>query len=285
MELSSEDALRLNVMLANRPLAIRIHESSMTLYGLLETGEASIRLNPVANPDRYLLAVRSFLSEKALGNPGGYPLYLQRWTRQGQMREQSLEQLLMLGDPTAVFAVVCAEGIGPEIARRAWSRSARLCLWLPAPKAAALVALCAATLYAGLAGFSLPTQRALCMLALALGGLLLNRGPALGRTLALALLLVTLGAPAAVLSAGFWLSFGAVAAILYGVLGRLARPRPLAGLARVQGYVALAIAPLLLLWGLEVSLLAPLVNLVAVPLFSLLLVPLSLLAVALLLLC
>ncbi|MEW7980607.1 MAG: sulfur reduction protein DsrS [gamma proteobacterium symbiont of Phacoides pectinatus] len=120
MELSSEDALRLNVMLANRPLAIRIHESSMTLYGLLETGEASIRLNPMANPEKYLLAVRSFLSEKALGNPGGYPLYLQRWTRQGQMREQSLEQLLMLGDPTAVFAVVCAEGIGPEIARRAW---------------------------------------------------------------------------------------------------------------------------------------------------------------------
>ena len=96
MELSGEDTLRLNVMLANNPLAIRIHESSMTLYGLLESGEATVKLNPTGNIDKYLGTVRSFLSEKALGNPGGYPLYLQRWTRQGQMREQSLEQLLLL---------------------------------------------------------------------------------------------------------------------------------------------------------------------------------------------
>ena len=47
-ELSSEDALRLNVLLANNPLAIRIHESSMTLYGLLEDGESSsIRTAPM----------------------------------------------------------------------------------------------------------------------------------------------------------------------------------------------------------------------------------------------
>lgn len=120
MELSSEDALRLNVLLANKPLAVRIHESSMTLYGLLESGEATVKLNPQGDEEKYLKEVRAFLSEKTLGNPGGYPLYLQRWTRQGQMHEESLEQLLLLGDPTAVFAVVCAEGITEEIARRAW---------------------------------------------------------------------------------------------------------------------------------------------------------------------
>ncbi|MES9956536.1 MAG: sulfur reduction protein DsrS [Sedimenticola sp.] len=120
MELTSEDALRLNVLLANKPLAIRIHESSMTLYGLLESGEATVKLNPEGGDEKYLKVVRAFLSEKALGSPGGYPLYLQRWTRQGQMREQSLEQLLQLGDPQAVFAVVCAEGLTVELARRAW---------------------------------------------------------------------------------------------------------------------------------------------------------------------
>lgn len=120
MPLSSEDALRLNVMLANKPLAVRIHEPSMTLFGLMGESEVSVRLNPNEPEERYLKAVRAFLSEHALGSPGGYPLYLQRWTRMGRMREESLEQLLLLGDPTAVFAVVCAEGLTVELARRAW---------------------------------------------------------------------------------------------------------------------------------------------------------------------
>lgn len=120
MHLSSEDELRLNVLLANKPLAIRIHESSMTVYAMLRDGEASVSLNSAGNNDRYLKLVRAFLSERALGSPGGYPLYLQRWTRMGQMREESLEQLLLLGDATAVFAVVCAGGLTDEIARRAW---------------------------------------------------------------------------------------------------------------------------------------------------------------------
>ena len=120
MEISSEDALRLNVLLANVPRAIRIHESSMTLYGLFETGESSVKLNPSCSDEKYLKLIRAFLSDRALGSPGGYPFYLQRWTRMGRMREDSLERLLLLGDPSAVFAVVCAEGLTSELARRAW---------------------------------------------------------------------------------------------------------------------------------------------------------------------
>lgn len=120
MELSSEDALRLNVLLANNPLAIRIHESNMTLHGLLQESEATVTLNPSGNSEKYLQLVRAFLSGYALGNPGGYPLYLQRWTRQGKMRAESMKKLLLLGEPAAVFAVVCAEGLTDELARRAW---------------------------------------------------------------------------------------------------------------------------------------------------------------------
>lgn len=120
MELSSEDALRLNVLLANKPLAIRIDESKMTLHGLLQESEATVKLNPSGNSEKYLHLVRAFLSGYALGNPGGYPLYLQRWTRQGKMRAESMERLLLLGEPAAVFAVVCAEGLTDELARRAW---------------------------------------------------------------------------------------------------------------------------------------------------------------------
>ena len=119
-ELTHEDALRLNVLLANKPQAVRINESSMTLFGLLGDGETSIKLNPNCPDGRYLKQVRSVLSERALGNPAGYPLYLQRWTRMGRMRDESLKELLKLGDPEAVFAVVCAEGLTDELARRAW---------------------------------------------------------------------------------------------------------------------------------------------------------------------
>ena len=58
MEISSEDALRLNVLLANGPRAIRIHESSMTLYGLLESGESSVKLNPSCSDEKYLKLIR-----------------------------------------------------------------------------------------------------------------------------------------------------------------------------------------------------------------------------------
>ncbi|MEA3639644.1 MAG: sulfur reduction protein DsrS [Lamprobacter sp.] len=121
MELSSEDQLRLNVLLASRPQAIRIDESRLIVYGLSERGEAKVALNPSgAALEAYLRAVKELISGYILGSPGGYPVYLRRWTRMGQMRDQSLEQLLMLGESEAVVAAVGSPGLTPELARRAW---------------------------------------------------------------------------------------------------------------------------------------------------------------------
>jgi len=120
MDLSHEDALRLNVLLANKPQAIRIDESSMTLYGLSEKGEAKISLNPNCRDDLYLRKVREMLSGHVQGSPGGYPIYLKRWSRMGQTRDENLDQLLLLGEPEAVVAVTCASGLNDELARRAW---------------------------------------------------------------------------------------------------------------------------------------------------------------------
>ncbi|MGB5493041.1 MAG: sulfur reduction protein DsrS [Sedimenticolaceae bacterium] len=120
MELSPQDALRLNVLLANRPQAIRINESTMTVFGLSEQGESQIQLNPTGRDDQYLKQVKELLSGHVLGSPGGYPVYLQRWTRMGQMRDDSLERMLLLGEPEAVVATVCAQGLTDELARRAW---------------------------------------------------------------------------------------------------------------------------------------------------------------------
>jgi hypothetical protein len=120
IELTSEDALRLNVLLANPLQAVRIDESAMKVYALSDQGEASVKLNPNGREDQYLKRVRELLSSQVLGSPGGYPVFLRRWTRMGQARDNSLEQLLLLGEPEAVVAVVHAGGLTDEIARRAW---------------------------------------------------------------------------------------------------------------------------------------------------------------------
>ena len=120
MDLTPEDALRINVLLASPIEAIRLDESRMTLFALSEKGEAKVKLNPNCRDDSYLRRVRETLSSHVLGSPGGYPVYLKRWTRMGQARDEVLESLLMLGEPEAVVAVVNATGITDELARRAW---------------------------------------------------------------------------------------------------------------------------------------------------------------------
>lgn len=120
MELSSEDLLRLNVLLANDIEAIRIDEQSMTVHGLARGSEARVPLNPNCRPEKYLRLVREMLSSHVLGSPGGYPVFLQRWTRMGQARETRLDKLLLLGEPEAVTAVAGASGLSNDLARRAW---------------------------------------------------------------------------------------------------------------------------------------------------------------------
>ncbi len=120
MELSSEDLLRLNVLLANDVEAIRIDEGSMTVYGLSRGNEARIALRPNCRAEQYLKRVREMLSSHVLGSPGGYPVFLQRWTRMGQARDAQLDKLLLLGEPEAVIAVAGASGLSDDLARRTW---------------------------------------------------------------------------------------------------------------------------------------------------------------------
>lgn len=120
MPLSSEDNLRLNVMLASGVDAIRIDEGKMIVYGINGRDEARVQLNPTCKDEQYLRQVRELLSGHVLGSPGGYPVFLKRWTRMGQMKDESLADLLKLGEPEAVMAVVCAAGLNCELARLAW---------------------------------------------------------------------------------------------------------------------------------------------------------------------
>lgn len=139
----------------------------------------------------------------------------------------------------------------------------------------------AATAYALLAGFSVPTQRTLVMLLAGLAAVWLRRSLPPSHVLSLALILVLVHDPHAVLAAGFWLSFLAVAAIFWGV-GSLLAPRPLLrSFLTTQGAVSVALVPVTVpLFG-SVSLIAPVANLLAIPLFSGVLVPGTLLSLAL----
>ncbi|HFD92230.1 MAG TPA: DNA internalization-related competence protein ComEC/Rec2, partial [Gammaproteobacteria bacterium] len=143
-------------------------------------------------------------------------------------------------------------------------------------RAAALAALASATLYAALAGFSVPTRRALIMVAVAMGVVLLQLRWRRSDALVLALWGVLLWDPLSVMEAGFWLSFAAVAVILYAMGGQGERRRHWWRRGRLHGAVALGLAPLSLLFFQQQPLLAPVANLVAVPWVSLLVVPMVL---------
>ncbi|MFZ2450285.1 MAG: DNA internalization-related competence protein ComEC/Rec2 [Methylovulum miyakonense] len=161
-----------------------------------------------------------------------------------------------------------------------WARTGVLA-WSP-PRVAAVVALAAGIFYAALAGFSVPTQRAVVMLAVLMLGIIWQRPVRPFHTLMLALFAVLVYDPLAVLSPGFWLSYGAVAVIVYAVSGRLGRLGFWREMLYVNGYTSLGLAPLLLFFFQQVSVCAPLANAFAVPVISFLLVPLALIATLLL---
>ena len=120
MALSAEDNLRLNVLLAQELHAVRIDESKMIVFALTAKGEARVPLNAIGKDEAYIKEIKSLFSTHVMGSPGGYPVYLKRWTRMGQARDESLAQLLLLGEPEAVVAAVHASGLTDELAARAW---------------------------------------------------------------------------------------------------------------------------------------------------------------------
>ena len=162
-----------------------------------------------------------------------------------------------------------------------WRRSIRLTLELPARKAAAMAGLLAALVYALLSGFSVPAQRTVYMLATVAAALLSSRNVSPSQLLAAALIAVLLLDPWAVLAPGFWLSFGAVALILFVTANRLGRAHWLVEYGRVQWAMTIGLIPPLLALFQQVSLVSPIANAFAIPLVSFVVVPLTLLGTVL----
>ncbi|MEX0962596.1 MAG: DNA internalization-related competence protein ComEC/Rec2 [Pseudohongiellaceae bacterium] len=163
---------------------------------------------------------------------------------------------------------------------------------MPAQKLAAFVALVAAFFYALLAGFTLPTQRAFIMIAVFIGGVFCNASYLVSFRLLLALLIVLLLNPLAIVSSGFWLSFVAVAALVafssIAVPSRHLEPSVRDRLRAIfnrfikpQFIVLLALAIPLIFFTQQLSLLSPVVNIVAIPVVGFLIVPLCFIALLL----
>ena len=177
--------------------------------------------------------------------------------------------------------VTMVAALGAWLVSLLWRRRPALMLRLPAQKAAAAAGWATAFGYCLLAGFGVPAQRTLYMLSVVALALWLGRAASGSRVLALALLLVLLADPWAVLAAGFWLSFGAVGLLFYVSAGRLAPGHWLAEWGRAQWAVTLGLIPALLALFQQFSLVSPLANAVAIPVVSFIVTPLALIAAAL----
>ena len=159
-----------------------------------------------------------------------------------------------------------------------WRRSETLTLWLPAAKAAAAAGFGAALVYCLLAGFGVPAQRTLYMLGVAAWALWRGWFGSGSRVLAIALGIVCVLDPWAPLSAGFWLSFGAVALLLLVGNTRHAQSHWFGTAMRAQLAITLGLTPLTLALFNQVSLAGPLANALAIPVVSFIVTPLALFA-------
>lgn len=153
---------------------------------------------------------------------------------------------------------------------------------VPAPILASIMSFAAACFYAALAGFALPTQRALIMIGVFLFALIYGRQLITVNIISLAVLLILILDPLALIAADFWLSFTAVAFILYLTRFRMSTQNKLYKWGRIQLLLSIALYPLLTFWFMQIPLYSALANLVAVPLVGFVIVPLLLLALILL---
>jgi competence protein ComEC len=236
----------------------------------------------------------------------GWPQTLHRWrdtirdvllSRLGEGRMRGVLVALAIGDQDAIAAgdwdlfwrtgvghlmsisglhITMLAGLAFLASRFLWALAPPLALRLPARKAGMMTGVAVALGYTLLTGYAVPAQRTFCMLAVMALCVLADRHGSPSRVLALAVLAVIAFDPWAVLAPGFWLSFGAVAAIFYGMALRTGHHGVLRAACREQLIVTVAMLPMLVALFHEFPLVSPLANAIAIPVVSLAVVPLTL---------
>ncbi|WP_133500967.1 DNA internalization-related competence protein ComEC/Rec2 [Cognatilysobacter terrigena] len=191
------------------------------------------------------------------------------------LRADGLTHLVAIsGFHVGMVGSVCA-----LLVRLIWWLAPMLGRRVPARLAAAVAGFAGAAAYAAASGFSLPTVRTLVMIAVVAIAQLSRRAIGMTHVLALAAIAMLLVDPLSVLSAGFWLSFAGVAWLLWCM------PRSgtsaVRELVKAQAVATVGLLPLTVVLFGQASLAGPIANLVAVPLWSLVVAPVSVAGVAL----
>ncbi len=236
----------------------------------------------------------------------GWPYTLHRWrgavraamlAHLGEARLRGVLVALAIGDQDAIASadwdvfwrtgvghlmsisglhITMVGALGFALAWFVWVRIPTLALRWPARHAALVAGALTALAYTLMTGYAVPAQRTFVMLATVAALVLVDRHGSPSRVLALAALAVVVLDPWAVLSAGFWLSFGAVAAIFYVMALRTGERGKLHAAFLEQLAVTVVMLPMLLALFRQVSAVSPLANAFAIPLVSLVVVPLTL---------
>jgi competence protein ComEC len=263
-------------------------ERGIRAVGYVRADDAAELIAPrVVRPGYMLESAREHIRERLLDALEGKPyagvivalaigdqraIPAEQWkvfTRSGVNHLMSISGLHITMVSALVFAVVI----------HLWRKVPFLAARIPSLRAATVAGFAAALCYAALAGFAVPAQRTVYMLAAVALALWSGWRWPPAAILGSALFLVVAIDPMAVLSAGFWLSFGAVAAITLAGAGSRARRHWLAGWLRLQWAVTVALVPFLLALFQQVSLVSPLANAIAIPVVSLSVAPLALAAI------
>lgn len=238
--------------------------------GLLALRERLARRLAAAHPDP---AAAALVAALAVGYGGDI-----RSTEWRSYNATGITHLIAIsGMHVTLFAAIAMAAL-----RRVWALWPWLAARIRREAFAAAGGVVCAFAYAQLAGWSIPTQRTVLMLAAALLWRCAGRADTQVSALGAALLAVLALDPFSPLAAGFWLSFVAVGVILWREGARLREAAGVAGALRLQGALSLALAPATIAQFGSLSIAGLAVNLAAIPLFTIVLVPLALAATALL---
>ena len=158
------------------------------------------------------------------------------------------------------------------VIRQLVSMSANLCNLLPAQHYAAIAAFFICFFYAYLAGFSLPTQRALIMVTVGLCAILIYKPVFNMNSLCLALIIILIFAPQSVLLASFWFSFSAVF-FIYLAIQLCRQSSYIKKYIFIQLYLSVALLPFSGYVFNEGSIISPVANLLAIPLVTFIVLP------------
>lgn len=170
-------------------------------------------------------------------------------------------------------------GFGYLLIMTVWWLFPALYQRVPVRIAGAFLAVILATLYALLAGFTLPTQRSLVMVIGVVIVLLQRQRVDTINIFSMTLIVILLIDPLAAMSASFWLSFTAVILILLFTRRQLKKPR--FSLVSLQLMLSFGMFPLAIFFFGSASLISPIANLIAIPWVTIFIVPLILLAMLL----